>query len=88
MAALLLAGVGFSFVPQQFFPASARPELLVDVWLPEGSSLAATETEARRLEALLIEDRDVANVVTYVGSGAPYFYLAMEPQLANLNYAQ
>lgn len=84
----ILAIVGFGFVPQQFFPSSARPELLVDLWLPEGSSFAATEAEVKRLEARLMQEEGVINVVSYVGSGSPYFYMAMEKQLANLNYAQ
>jgi len=88
VAVFILAVVGFGFVPQQFFPSSARPELLVDLWLPEGSSFAATEAEVKRLEARLMEEKGVVNVVSYVGSGSPYFYMAMEKQLANLNYAQ
>ena len=50
LAVLVAAILAFRFVPQQFFPSSSRPELLVDVWLPEGSSFAATEAEVRRLE--------------------------------------
>ncbi|MFZ1828902.1 MAG: efflux RND transporter permease subunit [Candidatus Competibacteraceae bacterium] len=88
LAAFILAAVGFRFVPQQFFPSSARPELLVDVWLPEGSSFATTETEVKRLETLLSQEKGVVSVVSYIGGGSPYFYLAMEPQLAHLNYAQ
>ncbi|MCC8998005.1 MAG: efflux RND transporter permease subunit [Candidatus Contendobacter sp.] len=88
VAVFIAAVVGFGFVPQQFFPSSARPELLVDVWLPEGSSFAATETEVKRLEALLIQDENVVNVVSYVGGGSPRFYLAMDLQFANLNYTQ
>lgn len=88
LVALLLSIVGFRLVPQQFFPSSARPELLVDVWLPEGSAFAVTEAEVQRLEGLLIEQPGVVNVVSYVGGGSPYFYLAMEPQLSHLNYAQ
>lgn len=89
LLALLLAVAGFRLVPQQFFPSSARPELLVDVWLPEGSSFASTEAEVKRLETLLMQQKEeVVSVVSYVGGGSPYFYLAMEPQMAHLNYAQ
>lgn len=88
VAAFILAVIGFGWVPQQFFPSSARSELLVDVWLPEGSSFAATETEVQRLEARLLQEPGVVNVVSYVGSGSPYFYLSMEKQLDNRNYAQ
>ena len=88
LAAFIVAVVGFRFVPQQFFPSSSRPELLVDLWLPEGSSFAATEAEVERLEGLLTREKGIANVVTYVGGGSPLFYLAMDPQLPHLNYAQ
>lgn len=88
LAMFIVAVVGFRFVPQQFFPSSARPELLVDMWLPEGSTFTATAAEVQRLEALLIRESDVINVVSYVGSGSPYFYLAMEPQHPHLNFAQ
>ena len=88
LAVFIVAALGFRFVPQQFFPSSSRPELLIDVWLPEGSSFAATETEVKRLEALLMQDENVVNVVSYVGGGSPRFYLAMDLQFANLNYTQ
>lgn len=88
VAALVAAILAFRFVPQQFFPSSARPELLVDVWLPEGSSFAANEAEVRRLEALLMTDEQVVNVVSYVGGGSPRFYLAMDVQFASPNYTQ
>jgi multidrug efflux pump len=88
VAALVAAILAFRFVPQQFFPSSARPELLVDVWLPEGSSFAANEAEVQRLEALLMADEQVVNVVSYVGGGSPRFYLAMDVQFASPNYTQ
>jgi multidrug efflux pump subunit AcrB len=62
--------VGFGFVQQQFFPASTRLELLVDLKLPEGSSLGATDREVKKLEAVLArEPKLIANYVVYVGSG-------------------
>lgn len=79
---------GFRFVPNQFFPASERPELLVDFWLAEGSSFAATEAEVRRLEKLLDGDPNMLNYVAYIGAGSPRFYLPLDQQLSNLNYAQ
>lgn len=86
---LFAAGVsGFAFIPQQFFPASNRPEILVDLWLPEGSSFKNTEAEAKRLEARLIADKDVAFVTTFIGEGAPRFYLPLDQQLRNPNFAQ
>lgn len=88
LAAMILAIFGFHFVPQQFFPSSSRPELLVDIRLPEGSSFAATETETRHLEELLLQKNGIVNVVSYIGGGSPRFYLAMATQLNHLNYAQ
>ncbi|MCP5158194.1 MAG: efflux RND transporter permease subunit [Gammaproteobacteria bacterium] len=88
LAIFILAVLGFRFVPQQFFPSSSRPELLVEIWLPENSSFVATETQVKHLEELLMRQSGVVNVVSYVGSGSPRFYLAMEPQLPNLNFAQ
>lgn len=78
----------FRFVPQQFFPDSVRPELMVDLELAEGSSLRATEAQVRRLEAMLDEREDLANYVAYVGTGSPRFYLPLDQQLPAANFAQ
>jgi multidrug efflux pump len=87
-AAFAIGVSGFGLVEKQFFPAAERPELLVDVWLPEGSSFAATEEQVRKVEQVLASDDNVANYVAYVGGGTPRFFLTMEQQLQNLNYAQ
>ncbi len=87
--AVFVAALGlFRFVPQQFFPASSRPELLVDLRLPEGSSFAATLAEAQKLEAILDKETGVEQYVTYVGSGSPRFYLPLDQQLTQSNFAQ
>ena len=70
-----------SFVQQQFFPSSDRLEILVDLWLPEGASYEATRAEALKLETLVRKDPDVAHVLTYIGQGAPRFFLALDQQL-------
>ncbi len=92
VGATLLAFAGalaaFRTVPQQFFPASARPELLVDLRLPEGSSFAATLAEARKLEAILEREPGVLSYVAYVGSGSPRFYLPLDQQLQQSQFAQ
>lgn len=88
VAIFILSIGGFRLVEQQFFPASNRPELLVDMWLSEGSSFNATETEVNRFEKLLDGDRNVANYVSYLGAGSPRFYLPLDQQLGNINYAQ
>lgn len=75
-------------VAQQFFPSSNRPELMVDLWLPRGASYAATESEVKKLEALIQQDKNVRSVTSYVGSGSPRFYLPLDQQQQHLNYAQ
>jgi multidrug efflux pump len=84
-AASLLA---FRFVPQQFFPASSRPELLVDLRLAQGSSFAATESLVKRFEQTLEQETGVESYVSYVGQGTPRFYLPLDQQLAHANFAQ
>jgi multidrug efflux pump len=79
---------GFRFVQQQFFPASTRPELLVDLRLPEGASFAATEAEVKKLEAILAKEPGIENILAYVGQGSPRFYLPLDQQLAATNFAQ
>ncbi|MDH1684562.1 efflux RND transporter permease subunit [Pseudomonas chengduensis] len=78
----------FRFVPQQFFPASGRLELMVDIKLEEGASLSATEAEVHRLETLLKEQPGIDNYVAYVGTGSPRFYLPLDQQLPAASFAQ
>ncbi|WP_434458358.1 efflux RND transporter permease subunit [Stutzerimonas urumqiensis] len=78
----------FRFVPQQFFPASGRLELMVDLKLAEGASLKATEDTALRLEALLKGREGIDNYVAYIGSGSPRFYLPLDQQLPATSFAQ
>ena len=78
----------FRLVPQQFFPDSTRLELMVDLKLPEGASLSATEREAERLEALLDGREGISNYVAFVGTGAPRFYLPLDQQLPSPSFAQ
>ena len=76
------------YVPQQFFPASDRSELTVDITLRQNASIHATEAEAKRLEALLKDDPDIDHYSTYVGRGAIRFILTFNVQLANPFFAQ
>lgn len=78
----------FRFVPQQFFPDSTRPELMVDLELEEGASLKATDAQARRLEELLAQRDDIENYVAYVGTGSPRFYLPLDQQLPQAHFSQ
>ncbi|MCX7112880.1 MAG: efflux RND transporter permease subunit [Proteobacteria bacterium] len=84
----VLSIVMFRFVEQQFFPFSNRPELLVDLWLPQGSSILATERETQKAETLLKDDPDIENFVSYVGAGSPRFYLPLDQQLDHDNFAE
>ncbi|MGV1789956.1 efflux RND transporter permease subunit [Rhizobium sp. A37_96] len=78
----------FQFIPQNFFPQSSRPEILVDLWLPEGTSIKEVERQAQALEARMADDPDKRFIATYVGQGAPRFFLPLDQQLTNPNYAQ
>jgi multidrug efflux pump subunit AcrB len=88
LAAFALSLLGLLFVPQQFFPTSDRPELLVDLKLPQHASIQATRDASARLDRLLAEDHDVERWSTYVGRGAIRFYLPMDLQLPNDYFAQ
>ena len=76
------------FVSQEFFPASVRPELLVELNLPEGSSIKTTDAAARKLTNLIKDDKDLDHVSTYVGESAPRFVLVIDPVQPRDNYAQ
>ncbi|MEE3320354.1 MAG: efflux RND transporter permease subunit [Pseudomonadota bacterium] len=78
----------FRFVPQQFFPASGRLELMVDLKLEEGASLNATQELALRLESQLGENPLIENYVGYMGSGSPRFYLSLDQKLPAASQAQ
>jgi multidrug efflux pump subunit AcrB len=78
----------FRFVPQQFFPSSDRSELLVDVRLQEGASFAATLHQVARLDKALEGRPEIDHSVSFVGTGAPRFYLPLDQQLATPNFAQ
>jgi multidrug efflux pump len=88
LAVFLGALALFRFVPQQFFPSSSRPELLVDLRLPEGSSFAATLAEAKKMEGILADEKGIESFVAYVGAGSPRFYLPLDQQLQQSNFAQ
>ena len=81
--------LAFKLVQQQFFPDATRLELLVDLKLPEGSALAATEVEVKKVEAYLQTQREyIDNYVSYVGTGSPRFYLPLDQQLPNSSFAE
>lgn len=88
VAAFFASLVGMRFVQQQFFPASDRPELLINVTLPQSASIHATEETVKRIEAILKEEADIAYWTFYVGQGAVRFYLPLDAQLGNSFFAQ
>ena len=87
-AAFVVSVVLFSFVQQQFFPASDRPELLIDLRLAQNSSIKATEEQVERFEKVLAADKDIVYHTFYVGTGAVRFYLPLNVQLETANFAQ
>lgn len=79
---------GMRFVSQQFFPASDRPELLVNVTLPQSASLNATQATVEKIERVFAAEKDITFWTFYVGQGAIRFYLPLDAQLANNFFAQ
>ncbi|MFP5430970.1 MAG: efflux RND transporter permease subunit [Gammaproteobacteria bacterium] len=86
--ALLLGMVGMKYVEKQFFPDSNRPEILVDLWQAEGSSMAGTDDLVRRVEQRIMALPDAGSVTSFVGHGAPRFYLSMDQIFPQNNVAQ
>jgi multidrug efflux pump subunit AcrB len=89
VVALLVASVFLmGFVRQQFFPISDRPEVLIEVQMPEGSSIAATGAATAKVETWLKKQPEAKIVTSYIGQGAPRFYLAMSPELPDPSFAK
>jgi len=88
IALFVLGLVGMGKVQQQFFPDSSRPEILVDLWLPEGAPFAASEEVARRVEQRLAQVDGIRSVTTWVGSGVPRFYLPLDQVFPQTNVSQ
>jgi len=87
--AVLVAGfAGMAATKKQFFPTSARLELLVDITLRQGAGLPATQRAAEAVEAALADDPGARTVTTYLGAGAPRFFLALNPDLPNEAFAK
>ena len=80
--------VGMGKVQQQFFPDSSRPEVMLDIWFPEGTSIAANELLTKRLEKRLLAEEGVTTVSTWVGSGVPRFYLPLDVIFPQSNVSQ
>jgi multidrug efflux pump len=84
---LVLGVVGMGLTEKQFFPTSDRTEVMVEMWLPEGSSFKATETQVEKLEAILKADNDVRTFFTSVGNSLPRYFLSLNQELFRPNYS-
>jgi multidrug efflux pump subunit AcrB len=80
--------VAFGHVQQQFFPLSERPELFLQLRLPEGTAFNVTEKAVKEAEKLLKDDKDIGTYTAYVGQGSPRFWLGLNPQLPNEAFAE
>ena len=88
VAMFALGIVGMGKVQQQFFPDSSRPEIIVDLWLPEGATFTASEEVAKRFEKRMMAQPGVKSVTTWVGSGVPRFYLPLDQIFPQTNVSQ
>jgi len=88
LAGFFLGVFGFKFIEQQFFPDSSRLELMVELWLPEGSSYQATEVQAKKFERFIMQQSGVESVTSYVGTGSPRFYLPLDQIFPQTNVSQ
>ena len=86
--AMALSVVGMGAVKQQFFPTSDRPEVLVEVRMPEGTSIEATTAAVEKLERWLKDQPEAKIVTSYIGQGAPRFFFAMAPELPDPAFAK
>jgi multidrug efflux pump subunit AcrB len=84
----VLGIVGMGRVQQQFFPDSSRPEILVDLWFPEGTAFKANEAVAQAVEQRLLKEQGVQSVSTWIGSGVPRFYLPLDQVFPQANVSQ
>ena len=84
----VLGLVGMGRVQQQFFPDSSRPEILVDLWFPEGTSFKLNESVTQAVEQRLLKEAGVETVSTWIGSGVPRFYLPLDQVFPQTNVSQ
>lgn len=88
LAAFLVAGVGMIFVKKQFFPASDRPEVLVEIQMPKGTAIERTDTTTKTVEAWLRKQPEAKVITAYVGQGAPRFFMSLSPELPDPSFAK
>jgi multidrug efflux pump subunit AcrB len=89
MLVLLVASViGFTNVPQQFFPDSTRAQFMIDYWAPQGTPIQDVSEGLRGIEAKLVDDPRVKDIGTFIGSGGPRFYLPVDPEFPYSSFGQ
>ncbi len=88
IGAFVVSILGMAIVKKQFFPTSDRPEVLVEVQMPDGTSIAQTSAAAAKVETWLAKQKEAKIVTAYIGQGAPRFYLAMSPELPDPSFAK
>ncbi|MDW8847316.1 efflux RND transporter permease subunit [Erwinia sp. MMLR14_017] len=88
IAIFTVALLGMGLVKKQFFPTSDRPEVLVEVQLPYGTSIEQTSATTAKIEAWLEKQKEATIVTSYIGQGSPRFYLAMAPELPDPSFAK
>ncbi len=87
-ALLVISIIGFTKVPQQFFPDSTRAQFMIDYWAPQGTPIRDVSEGLRRIEDKLLNDPRVKDVGTFIGSGGPRFYLPVDPEFPYSSFAQ
>lgn len=88
ISCFIIAILGMGLVKKQFFPTSDRPEVLVEVQMPYGTSIEQTSMTSARIERWLREQKETQTVTSYIGQGAPRFYLAMAPEMPDPSFAK
>jgi len=88
LAVFALGVFGFTFIEKQFFPDSSRPELMVEMWTPEGTSFAVNDALAKKFEAFVRRQPELESVTSYIGTGSPRFYLPLDQIFPASNVSQ
>ncbi|MFL6659482.1 MAG: efflux RND transporter permease subunit [Massilia sp.] len=88
LTVFFLGVYGFNFIEKQFFPDSSRPELMVEMWTPEGTTFAANEKQVKKFEAIMAKQANVESITSYVGTGSPRFYLPLDQIFPQSNVSQ
>ncbi|QYF93179.1 efflux RND transporter permease subunit [Massilia sp. PAMC28688] len=88
LGVFFLGVFGFKFIEKQFFPDSSRPELMVEMWMPEGTAFQANEAQVKKFEAFIARQANVESYTSYVGNGSPRFYLPLDQIFPQSNVSQ